>query len=204
MHPSRARVSSIVLAIVLSFGGCATMQVGSYAARGADFGEYFTFNWGPPDFVPTGDPRLDSNPFFQERVYADVERELRSRRFDRSVADTPDLLVHFHASLVQRIDPTGLDRERGYCSAENCRPFVYEAGTLLLDFVDTRDNRLVWRGWAVTSMDRVIDNQDLMEKRIDEAVANILRKMPPRGRNLGTVWNSPRPLLSTIDGRARK
>ena len=33
------------------------------------------------------------------------------------------------------------------------QPYVYEAGTLLLDFVDTRTNRVVWRGWAEGSVE---------------------------------------------------
>lgn len=192
------RLLSIVTAATgaLAFAGCATMNVGSYVARGADFTEYFTYNWGPPAFVSTGDPRLDSNPFFQERVYADVERELATRRLQKSFSDTPDLEVHFHASMTQGIEPTGIDREHGYCSADDCQPFVYEAGTLLLDFVDTRTKALVWRGWAESHMDGVIDNQDLLEKRIDEAVAAIARKLPSGTRNFGWLRDSPRRLVS--------
>jgi hypothetical protein len=57
----------------------------------------------------------------------------------------------------------------------------YEAGTLVIDVVDARTNRLIWRGWAENTMDGAIDNQDWMEKTIDHAVARIFTQLP---RNL--------------------
>ncbi len=57
---------------------------------------------------------------------------------------------------------------------------MYDAGTLLIDMVDTRTNTLLWRGWAEGSMDPFVDNQDWMEKRVDLAVARILEKLPAR------------------------
>jgi uncharacterized protein DUF4136 len=55
---------------------------------------------------------------------------------------------------------------------------VYDAGTLFVDLVDTRTNRLVWRGWAEGSVDGVIDNQEWMEQRIDHVVTRILQRLP--------------------------
>ena len=57
---------------------------------------------------------------------------------------------------------------------------VYDAGTLLLDFIDTRTNTLAWRGWAEGSLDGVIDDQQWMEKTLDEAVESILERLPRR------------------------
>jgi hypothetical protein len=51
-------------------------------------------------------------------------------------------------------------------------------GTLFIDFIDTRTNRLAWRGWAEGSVDGVIDDQRWMEKVIDETVAKILARLP--------------------------
>lgn len=74
--------------------------------------------------------------------------------------------------------------ERGLDFAQyrtyDCKPYVYDAGTLLLDFVDARTNKLVWRGWAERGMDGVIDNQEWMEEEIDEVVTRILERLPRR------------------------
>ena len=56
----------------------------------------------------------------------------------------------------------------------------YEAGTLVLDIVDTRSNRLLWRGWAQNSVEDMLDDPDRMAKTIEEAVARMLRRLPPK------------------------
>ena len=167
-----------LLALVLT--GCAAMNVNSYVERGTDLMRYRTFDWGPADTWSTGDPRLDNNPFFQERVRAEVEQQLATRGFEKTTSERPDLRVHYHASITQRIEAKGIDEEYGYCDNHDCRPYVYEAGTLLIDLVDTRTNRVVWRGWAEGSMDGVIDNQQWLERKIDDTVTRILKQLPRR------------------------
>lgn len=173
------RFAAVALS-ALALTGCATMRVGSYAERGFEPTRYRTYNWAPADSLSTGDPRLDNNPFFRGRVQADVEKQLATRGFEKTPSEKPDLVLHYHVSINQQIDVNGADRESGYCDANDCRPYVYEAGTLVLDLVDTRTNKLVWRGWAKDIVDGVIDNQELMEQQIDAAVTRILERLPRR------------------------
>ena len=176
--PSRlVRLAALAL-FTLALTGCVPVKVNSYLERGADLTRYRTYDWGAPDSWTTGDPRLDNNPFFQERVRADVDKQLAGRGFEKTMSGRPDLRLHYHASFTQRIDTNGLDEARGYCDNHDCQPYVYEAGTLLLDFVDTRTNRVVWRGWAEGSVDGVIDNQQWLEQRVDDAVKRILARLP--------------------------
>ena len=164
----------------LALTGCASTNISSYVERGIDFTRYRTYTWGPADSRSTGDPRLDNNPFFQERVRASVETELATKGFERIISGTPDLVIHFHASINQAINVNSVDRQHGYCDEGDCEPYVYEAGTLLIDLVDARTNRVVWRGWARGTVDGAIDNQDRMEQRIDAAVMRILERLPRR------------------------
>lgn len=162
----------------LALTACATMDLRSFVERGTDLTQYRTYNWGPADVQATGDPRLDNNPFFQERIQAAVEKQLNARGFEKTTADPPDLLIHYHASVEQQISTNGADQRYVYC--EDCRPYVYDAGTIVVDLVDARTRRLAWRGWAEGSIEGVIDDQAWMEKRIDEAVARILERLPRR------------------------
>ena len=154
------------------------MNVSSHIERDVNFAAYTTYDWGPPDNLPVGDPRLDNNPFFTERLQADIEKQLATRGLEKTGLGIPDLLIHHHESVEQRIAVPAVDREHGTC--RDCPPTVYEAGTLTIDFVDTRTNRLVWRGWAEGAVDGVIDNQEWMEQKIDEAVTRILARLPQR------------------------
>jgi hypothetical protein len=64
----------------------------------------------------------------------------------------------------------------------------YEAGTLVLDALDARTNQLVWRGSARQSVDALIDNQEWMEKYVDQSVARVMATFPasgPRGETTG-------------------
>jgi hypothetical protein len=170
-----------VTLLTLVLAACATtMTVSSHVQRGVDFARYRTFDWGPADALPTGDSRLDKNPFFQDHVQGAVEKQLASRGFERSTSGTPDLLIHYHASINQRIDVNRVDHDYGYCYDDDCRARVveYEAGTLVLDIVDTRTNRVIWRGWAADSVEGVLDNQDRMAQKINEGVTRMLARLP--------------------------
>jgi hypothetical protein len=181
MHPlsQLAHVGAVtVSALVLT--GCAAMNVHSYAERGVDFAQYHTYNWASADERTTGDPRLDNNPFFQERIQAEVERQLTRRGYRKETSERPDLTVRYRARINQEVNVNGADRQPGYCEKGDCEPYVFEAGTLLFDLVDAQTNQVVWRGWAEGSVDGVVNNQEWMEQKIDEVVARIFEKCPRR------------------------
>jgi len=176
------RLAGVLLTVTsaLALSACATMSVGSYVERGLDFAPYRTYEWGPADALPTGDPRLDSNPFFQDHVTGAVEKELERRGL--RLADAPatgDLLIHYHANISQRIEVNGFENQN-CTSATDCRPSVYEyeAGTLVLDVADARTGKVIWRGWARDSVEAALHNQDVMEKQFNEAVRRMMAEFP--------------------------
>ena len=162
----------------LALAGCATMRLNTYAARGFDVNAYRTYKWAPGDQLATGDPRLDNNPFFAERLQAAVDQQLAARGFEKMTSERADLLLHYHARVEQQLDVRAADPPYDYC--DDCESSVYDAGTIMLDLVDAPTSRLVWRGWAEGSIEGAIDDQKLMEERIDEAVAKILARLPRR------------------------
>jgi hypothetical protein len=168
---------ALAAAASLVAAACASLTINSFVERGIDFRLYRTYTWGPSETLSTGDPRLDNNRFFHERLQADVEKALGDRGFEKATSRTPpDLTIHYHTSVTQRVDPNGADQKYGYC--DECEPYVYDAGTLVIDLVDTRTNKVVWRGWAEGSMDGVVDNQKWMEQKVDDAVARIMARLP--------------------------
>jgi hypothetical protein len=179
MHrPTRIDRLVVATLVALALNGCATMRPHSYLESGIDFREYRTYAWSPAGALSTGDPRLDNNRFFSDRVEAAVDRQLASKGFEKTLPMGAQVLIHMHARIDQRIQSRDIDREYRRRDVSEDPPFVYEAGTLLLDFIDTRTHQLAWRGWAEGSMDGAIDNQDVMDARIDDAVARILARLP--------------------------
>jgi hypothetical protein len=173
----RHRVVAVSFLAGTIAAGCAPIHVNSYAEPGVAF-HFRTYAWAAEDSVSTGDPRLDNNRFFSERVRESVDRELAARGFEKTASGTPDLLLHYHASITQEIEIAATTTDR-FEHCLNCGTSVYDAGTLVIDLVDARTSRLVWRGWA-EKVDTVIDNQDWMEETIDLTVAQIMKRLPPR------------------------
>ena len=169
-----------VLALSGVLAGCATMTVSSHVERGLDASRYRTFDWGPADSLPTGDPRLDGDLFFRDHMMGAVEKQLTLRGYTQLASGTPDLLVHYHANIASRIDVNRVDREFGYCYGVECsaRVIDYEAGTLIIDIVDARSNRVIWRGWAQTSVENVIGHPDRLSRMINDAVERMLARFP--------------------------
>jgi uncharacterized protein DUF4136 len=169
----RAQFALSLLLAVASAAGCAPIYVHAYAERGTAF-TYRTYAWAPDTAVATGDPRLDNNRFFAEQVRASVDRELTARGVEKIPSTSSELLIDFHVTIAQEVATTPSNRNE-HCV--NCGTTIYDAGTLVIDMVDARSSRLVWRGW-VEKLDPVIDNQDWMEETIDRAVTRIMRKLP--------------------------
>lgn len=170
---------------IMTAAGCATMTVSSHVERGLSFADYVTYEWGPPDNLPVGDPRLDNNPFFNDYLQGAIEKRLAAKGYERVLTGQPDLLVHYHASVNQKVDVYDVDTRYGYCYG-NCEAQIvdFEQGTLIIDIVDARTNKVVWRGWAQDVMNGVIDNQQRLEKQVDEGVTKMMRQLPAGGAAL--------------------
>ena len=149
-----------MLIAALTLAGCATLRVNSYVDRGADFTRYRSYAWAERGAFATGDPRLDNNRFFSQRIEDAVDLQLAARGFEKVRPHAADLVIQIHARVDHR------------------RQLDDTSGTLFIDFIDTRTNTLAWRGWAEGSLDGVIDDQRWMEKAIDETVAKILARLP--------------------------
>lgn len=169
--------AALVTAVAMATA-CAPLRVSSYQWPGVDLAGFRTFSWGAQERFATGDPRLDNNEIFRARIQGAVERGLVDRRFEPAPADTADVIVHVHARVDQRIESRTIDGGQAACAPGACGPYVYEAGTLLIDLVDRRTNRVAWRGWAEGSLDAAIDDQARLEEAIDMAVTKILTRLP--------------------------
>ena len=92
----------------------------------------------------------------------------------------PESLRHCHRLELIRIAANQLDSQSGYCSRNDCQTGVseYEEGTLVVDMIDVRTNRLVWRGWARDSVEGVLDNKDRLARKIEDAVRLMFMRLP--------------------------
>jgi hypothetical protein len=172
---------SVMAVMAVTVSACATMNVSSHVVQGLDFTQYHSWQWAPADALPTSDVRLD-NPFFQDHFQGAVEREMAKRGLvqTRTNSEAPDLLVHYHANVTPRMVVNSGDSTTGACYDGDCtvRVFENEVGTMMIDVIDAHTSRLIWRGWAQTSIDGVLDHPQRLEDRIHQAVKGMFTKFP--------------------------
>lgn len=178
---SRTLSAGVLGATLLALGACGiALRAGADYDRDTDFAVYESFTWAPPDALPTGDPRLDNNPFFVERLQDAVESELASRGIQHAQG-SGGLSIHFHASVRDRTEVLETDRRYGYDVegyGEGTRVIQYEEGTILVDIADRETKELLWRGWAQADVQDVIGDPEKMEERIDQAVQKMFERFP--------------------------
>lgn len=190
MRANRRLLSlAVAVASALAMANCAARST-VRAYLNTDIGPYARYSWAPPEKLATGDPRLDNNEIFQARVQAAVDRQLTAKGFEKATSGMPDLLVHFHVSVSEQIDlndtePLGICQDpsqspSGLCEGD--KPFIYDAGTLVVDLVDARTSEVVWRGWSEGNISGLVDSQQALNQRIDGDVERMFVEFPRRSR----------------------
>ena len=150
----------------------------------ARFAGYRSYAWLSPPVAPVRDPILDSQ-ILETRVQRAVEADLKARGYVAAAdAASADFLVTYHTASKQKIDSSGgsfsfgiVDAfPRGFGTLVVGGPEVQsrEEGTLMLDVIDGKNKRLVWRGWTTGWL-----NQDnYTDAAVASAVHDILDKLP--------------------------
>ena len=181
--------------------GCSTMQVGSDYNPEADFSGMQAYAWSPGPQGVTDDPRIDDD-ILEERIRGAIDAQLALQGFTKASGDAPDFLVGFHAAVSSKLEVTAINQHYGYAPGWGASGFHYgggggyrnyvwgweppstnvrsfDQGSLIIDVVDPDSDQLIWRGTAQAEVN-FGDDQGKREKRIQDAVAKILKKFPPK------------------------
>jgi len=181
-----------VVAILIALPGFAqTIQI-DYA-HDFDFEGATTFQYAVNE-----ESGIKDNAMMADRVVELIKKELREGGL-REVQQDPDLYVTYHfTSEEQKSLSTsssgfggyggyggygdGWDGWGGYdafggpmMGSSVTREYSYEVGTLIIDAYDSKEKKLVWRGWGTVT---VKDKPDKQVKQIEK----ILKK-------LGSKWD---------------
>ena len=185
---------SLCLSCVLA--GCASLQVRTDYDASQDFSRFHSFSWLEPPVLTTpsdGVTDVGVNPFavnsmLDARVRAAVEQELERQGYRLAEPNSePSFQLQYHVILKEktRVSTTpGAVYGGGYWGpgpygvyGGTSQSYDYQQGTLLIDVVDPKTQRIAWRGWAVgPNRDGYYD-----EERVSKAVQAILGRFPPGG-----------------------
>jgi hypothetical protein len=159
----------------LLWAGCSSTRVYSDQVKGADFSAYKTYAWLPVDKDTTGQIVFDNEITSQNiREAADKEMAKRGYTYD---SGNPDIFLRTHTIFEKRREIVQqplycytYNYNLPNCGAGTGHPYYYfynglnpampfsayddvnlnnfTEGTIVIDAIDRKKNRLTWRGWA--------------------------------------------------------
>jgi hypothetical protein len=171
-------VFSIVVLAAILFAGCSTISVNQDYDPAYDFSKLKTFG-----FIPiTSEAGIDQ--LNADRLGEALKTNLTAKGFTLAEKADFGIALFFTKSTKTDIQSTGYGYGYGYgyrgYGGMGGSTYVtqYDEGTLVVDFIDMAENKLVWRGIGTG----VISDNPTVEERtanINYAVEEILRQFPP-------------------------
>ncbi|PJK03072.1 hypothetical protein CO612_09505 [Lysobacteraceae bacterium NML71-0210] len=190
----------VAAGLLLLLAGCATgPHVRTDYDPGANFGQYKTWGW----YSPIAMEQSGYSSWISERIKTNVRREMDARGY-RYVESAPDLMVNFQGAVQERRDVYTTPRmDFQYFWSYRARAYVafpiwydeahisrYTEGTLTVDLVDAKQNRMVWTGDAIGRVVRRSPEERAAD--IDAAITAIFAKYPYRAGESQPVIQSKR------------
>jgi hypothetical protein len=155
-----------VLLMMFSAVGCASMGIHTEVAPETSLAGYHGYAW-----LPAGDA---SEPLsiIDQHVRAALRQELARKGLVEAGGGTPDFLVGYHVLQEHKVAVT--DWGTGvYGWAPEVR--AYTSGTLIVDFIDPRSNRVFWR----VSASHAIEPPGLVDvARLRKATQHMVARYP--------------------------
>lgn len=182
-------VSTLLIAAVLGLTACATgPTVRTDHDPTVSFAQYKTWSF----FQPIAMEQSGYSSWISERVRADVRKEMDACGY-RYQAEGADLLVNFQGivqdkNAVWSMPQSSIEyfysyRHRAYFAVpvwyNETQVSTYREGTLTVDLVDAKGNRMVWTGSASSPVRSKTTPEKKMAE-IDQAITSIFAQYPHR------------------------
>jgi hypothetical protein len=162
--------------VTLALGCGPTLRVKTDFDHAARFEQYRSFAMGEGKVVERG--TATDNTIVKDRVDAAIRSALETRGL-RHGPDGGDLIARFAvgARTVSELEAIGYPVAIGVWASYPMDFWVaeYPEGTLVIDLVDARSQKLVWRAYCVAQGTGMSD-----PAFIQKAVSKALERFPPR------------------------
>lgn len=169
--------SAVILSAIL-FAGCSSISVNQDYDPAYDFSKLKTYG-----FIPiTSEAGIDQ--LNADRLGEALKTNLNAKGFTLAEKADFGIALFFTKSTKTDITTTGGYGYgygygyRGYGGMGHTDIYQYEEGTLVIDFIDMAENKLIWRGIG----SGVLSENPSVEERtanINNAVMQILDQFPP-------------------------
>ena len=178
--------------VVFFVSGCSSIKVNSDYNPDVSFAGFQFYNWIPYAPSTNGDPRIDGNTLFHDRVRHAIDEQLAAKGYVKSKTEKPDFWVTYHFTLDKQTEIQTINNNYNYGPGwgwgyrDYYSPFygsdtyiyTYEQGTLIVDIVDPNNRKLVWRGTVIDKVN-FFNTPEQKKQKIREAVTKLLMQFPP-------------------------
>lgn len=175
---------AIVLTAIFALQYCSPVTVDSVSKLSpkATGKNYKTYNIGGLEMKSKPGENFSKN---LQRAVAAIDREMQAKGFQRGPVD-PDLLINLGYAVTDEVQTrettiqearyhvTYSGRNYGWQSEEVIVD-EYQDGHVVLDFVDTKQNEMIWQGHVKGTL---TNSDKKMEKRINSAFKMLFKKFP--------------------------
>jgi hypothetical protein len=179
---SRLQVAVCAAAVALAAAGCSGVSYNNDFDPTIDFAGYSTYAW-VEDVDSNASQGRNIDPLDERRIIAAVDSGLAAKGYRKVTTGRPSFLVNFYVTTQDKIDVSTYHTGWGYYGwygGTQTSVRQWTEGTLVVDFIDTNEKDLAWRGWATASVDDFARMQPQEKtRRITEIIDGILRQFPP-------------------------
>ncbi len=157
---------ALAASLTLFLAACSNVTVNADYEPETDFSAFDTYAWFPQT------PTSTVSEILIERIQNAVNAELDGKGMKRVEPGEASLMINQRVSVTEKLqvnDP--------YFAYDRFQ--TYEEGTLLIDLVDPKTNRLVWRGTGQTKL-KELKTAEERTSRVNEVVGAVLAQYPPK------------------------
>jgi hypothetical protein len=130
------------------FSGCSSLRVN------VDYDPGFDFQT-PKSFAIAHYNKEGEDTLFNDRLIRALETDLKTKGYTKSAKEEADLIVTFHTNVENKVSIDTDYQMIGYARygygggmVATTRTYNYQKGTLIIDVLNPKDEKIVWRGMA--------------------------------------------------------
>lgn len=179
---------ALVLPALLLISACSPYTIKYDYDPGVSFTEVKSFDWFKAKKERQGDapPRLSE--FNDRRVRAAVEKEMTTKGLHRETSADPDVVLDYFPVYQNRAYRTHTSVGVGgggwgwgwRTRVGTTQTHHYKEGTIVLQVVDFKSNKLIWEGTAEGALTGINGSPEDADEAISRAVKDLLEHFPPR------------------------
>lgn len=156
---------------------CSGTDVHSEQAPNADLTQYQSFTWAPASQQEQKTPLSSrTDTILDQKIKTAVDQDLSKKGYAQN-NENADIRVAYSLRTHDQLksDPASYGPSWGWYDGYN-PTYVQKEGSLVLDFIDAKTGKLLWRGVAVTD----IKDTGVTQKQVQHFVDKIMEKYPSR------------------------